>query len=437
MTSFTRTWDAAYEAIPAESEDARLGATRIRNLKTDIQERLEVDHSHAGDANDGAHKKVTMLEQAANPATVANTGYTYSKDVGGVTELFYMDSAGTVTQLTSAGVINPAFLQKQTGIAYTTAGTATAFTLTPAPALAALVENAEFDVEFNAAAGATPTLAVSGLTAKALKYRDITGAKQAITSTQVPSGWRSKVTYDGTDWVVREVVNSAASETVPGIAELATAAEVTALTDAGRVVTPLGLVGLPGRFIGLTTITATNAAWAPNAKTTKIVVCVVGGGGAGGSGGTGGADSYAGGGGGGGGGGGARLYGTSASVSGTYAATVGAAASTSSFIGSGISISAPGGKAGTNGSSSTGGKGGNGGVPGNNGSTDTAAAGGEGSNGAAGGAAGISAVGAAGTAGTANTGGGGGGGGGGDTAGFAGGAGGAGGSGVIYVWEFS
>lgn len=96
-------------------------------------------------------------------------------------------------------------LQNQTYKAYTTGGSSTAYTLTPTPAVAALAENQEFDVEFHTAAGATPTLAISGGTAKNLKYRDSTGAKQAVTLTQVPTGWRSRVVYDGTDYIVREV----------------------------------------------------------------------------------------------------------------------------------------------------------------------------------------------------------------------------------------
>lgn len=96
-------------------------------------------------------------------------------------------------------------LQNQTYTAYLTGGSSTAYTLTPTPAVAALAENQEFDVEFHTAAGATPTLAISGLTAKNLKYRDTAGAKQAVTAAQVPTGWRSRVVYDGTDYIVREV----------------------------------------------------------------------------------------------------------------------------------------------------------------------------------------------------------------------------------------
>jgi hypothetical protein len=119
-------------------------------------------------------------------------------------------------------------LQAQTYTAYTTGGSSTAYTLTPTPALAALAENQEFDVEFHTAAGATPTLAISGLTAKSLKYRGSGGTLTAVTSTQIPAGWRSKVTYDGTDYVVREIPPTAAGgagKTVQrGYAEYTTAA---------------------------------------------------------------------------------------------------------------------------------------------------------------------------------------------------------------------
>lgn len=96
-------------------------------------------------------------------------------------------------------------VQSQTYTAYTTGGTSTAYTLTSSPALAALTTGEEFDVTFHTAAGATPTLARDGLTAKALKYRGSAGAKVAVTAAQIPSGWRSKVVYDGTDYIVREV----------------------------------------------------------------------------------------------------------------------------------------------------------------------------------------------------------------------------------------
>jgi hypothetical protein len=43
---------------------------------------------------------VRYVEQAADPGATANSGKVYTKDVSSVTELFYQDSGGTVTQLT-------------------------------------------------------------------------------------------------------------------------------------------------------------------------------------------------------------------------------------------------------------------------------------------------------------------------------------------------
>lgn len=105
----------------------------------------------------------------------------------------------------AANPVRATDLQVQLTTAFTTGGTATAFTLTPAPAITANAANQRFRIKFNAAAGTTPTLAVSGQAALALKYRDSTGAKQAITATQVPINWISDVENDGTDWVVLSV----------------------------------------------------------------------------------------------------------------------------------------------------------------------------------------------------------------------------------------
>ncbi len=106
MTSFTRTWNAAYEAQPADVENISLGAGRIRNLKSDIQERLEVDHFHAGDTQDGEHKKLTLGAPIVTPANVANKGFLYGKDVGGKIELHWEDEDGNEIALTAAGSIN-------------------------------------------------------------------------------------------------------------------------------------------------------------------------------------------------------------------------------------------------------------------------------------------------------------------------------------------
>lgn len=174
-----------------------------------------------------------------------------------------------------------------------------------------------------------------------------------------------------------------------------------------------------GALIAFTAITATDAAWAPNALTTKmIVMCVGGGGGGGGCGATNKSSP--------GGHAGARAFKVSTSVSGTYAATIGAGGTgsagasgtqggTTSFIGTGLSLSCAGGLGGAiiNLTSSAG--------VGFNGESAVGV----------GGIGGTNANGAAAGANSAA-----GGGGGGDTGGSSR-AGGSGGSGVIYVWEYA
>lgn len=150
----------------------------------------------------------------------------------------------------AANPVRAADLQVQSVTAFTTGGTSTAFTLTPTPAMTANAANQRFRVKFNAAAGATPTLAVSGLTALNLTYKDSTGTKQAITAAQVPSGWISDVENDGTDWVV---------------------------------LNPVSDIG--GRLLRITRYTTPGSGtWTKPVDTNRLLVYAVGGGGGGGGG---------------------------------------------------------------------------------------------------------------------------------------------------------
>ena len=110
MTVFTRTWNASYEATPANGDDASEGANRIRDFKTDVAERLVVDHSWAGDDNDGMHNQVTFADPLVDKPVQANDEtYLYSKDVNGTSELFYEDEAGNEVQITNSGLIASEF----------------------------------------------------------------------------------------------------------------------------------------------------------------------------------------------------------------------------------------------------------------------------------------------------------------------------------------
>jgi aspartate 1-decarboxylase len=99
--------------------------------------------------------------------------------------------------------VTPTALQSQTYVAYATAGSGSAYTLTAAPALTAYAENQTFDVEFHTASSGTPTLNVNSLGARDLQWAGATGALASI-GTGIPSGFRATVTYDGAVFVVRD-----------------------------------------------------------------------------------------------------------------------------------------------------------------------------------------------------------------------------------------
>lgn len=105
MTAFTDTWNTAFEALPANTEDASQGASRIRELKVALSERIEVDHSLAGDVSDGEHLKVTLSAQGSDPTPPSDNGdraVLYVKEVSGSLQLFFVNEAATVHQITNA-----------------------------------------------------------------------------------------------------------------------------------------------------------------------------------------------------------------------------------------------------------------------------------------------------------------------------------------------
>lgn len=112
--TFVETHD---ETKPAGTRARSLGDDDIRELKRAFRERLAIDHQfqadESGNAKIGTHKKLTFTETQGNdPTAYDDVGYLYIKAVSGIKELFWMDSAGQVIQLTSAGVINDTVLAK-------------------------------------------------------------------------------------------------------------------------------------------------------------------------------------------------------------------------------------------------------------------------------------------------------------------------------------
>lgn len=112
---------------------------------------------------------------------------------------------GTQFVTANASGMSATAIQLQTVTAFTTTGTSSAYVLTPSPALVALSTKARYNVTFALAPTGSPTLAVSGLAVRNIKYYDAAGVKQFITATQVPINWNSDVIDDGVDWVVKAI----------------------------------------------------------------------------------------------------------------------------------------------------------------------------------------------------------------------------------------
>ena len=105
--SFVETHD---ETKPAGTRDRSLGDDDIREMKRAIRERLAIDHQsdedESGNGAIGTHKKVTFSEaQGSDPTTYDDVSYLYIKETSSILELFYLDDAGNVIQLTSNGKI--------------------------------------------------------------------------------------------------------------------------------------------------------------------------------------------------------------------------------------------------------------------------------------------------------------------------------------------
>lgn len=127
-----------------------------------------------------------------------------------------LDDASLEDMRTTLAVASKSELQEQTFTAFTTGGTTTAFTLTPTPAITSLAAGQRFRVKFNAAnTSATPTLAISGQTAKSIKVYDGVGAKQNPQIGALAANLLTDVEYDGTDYVALDVPQVASAGAAP------------------------------------------------------------------------------------------------------------------------------------------------------------------------------------------------------------------------------
>jgi len=179
--------------------------------KTYVDYTTVVDAASLNDFDAAVYQAIG--DGTAPPITSADVRTNLGLTASGGAALIGNTPAGTIVATNQQAVNNeldakPAL---QTNTAFTTAGTATAYTLTPIPALTALAANQRFRVKFNATSGAAPTLAVSGLVAKPLMYYNALGAKVECGATNIILNMLSDVEYDGVDYVVMAPAGSNAA----------------------------------------------------------------------------------------------------------------------------------------------------------------------------------------------------------------------------------
>lgn len=144
-----------------------------------------------------------ILPSGANITTVAGDVFEFVSEGSGNWRCTYNSMASIVTYmsaLTSTWAISTTGNATTATVAVneitaTTAGTSTAYTLTPTPAITAYTLGQSFFVRFNAASGAAPTLAISGVATPPNLVKQIgDGTYANIAAGDIPLDHRSRVT---------------------------------------------------------------------------------------------------------------------------------------------------------------------------------------------------------------------------------------------------
>jgi hypothetical protein len=154
------------------------------------------------------HSATLVLPTAANITTAAGDSLIAVPISGGWQVVAYQKADGSAL---SANLI-----------AATTAGTSTAYTLTPSPAITAYAANQTFWVTFHTASGATPTITISGVaTPPNLVKQDVTGAYVNIQAGDIPTNHRSRVTLISTTQALVEELPPTVNQIQPVTASVA------------------------------------------------------------------------------------------------------------------------------------------------------------------------------------------------------------------------
>jgi len=96
------------EDSPAGTQAIALGDNRIRELKTQLREVIEIDHNFSSsgqDADYGKHNQISLLEQADLGSGAEGKPILGAQTVDGKAELLFTDEDDNDVQLTSGGAI--------------------------------------------------------------------------------------------------------------------------------------------------------------------------------------------------------------------------------------------------------------------------------------------------------------------------------------------
>jgi hypothetical protein len=95
--SHSRIWS---NITPANSDNINQGAQQIRNVRVDVDQRLQIDHVNGVSiSTDGFHKKTTLQNQSSRPSTASGYSIIWAEDSTLVSQPYMKDGAGNVRQL--------------------------------------------------------------------------------------------------------------------------------------------------------------------------------------------------------------------------------------------------------------------------------------------------------------------------------------------------
>ena len=222
--------------VPDEDDKTQLSAAIHNIVSGSVVPFATKAEAEDGTINDKSMSPLRVFQAIAKVVTQATEGAFGWLKIG--TQGQVNAGADDAVAITPKKLAAAAQVQAHT--AFTSAGTSTALTLTPSPAITAYATNQRFSVKFHASSGINPTLNVSGKGPKNIKQYDSTGAK---VSAVFVADQISDVVNDGVDFVLLAplVALGQASETVNGSLKIASLAIVNALANDLTAVTPLKL----------------------------------------------------------------------------------------------------------------------------------------------------------------------------------------------------